>query len=69
MAIDTSAQTVIHSVASDAKSLHLNRAEERVVRAMRDAGKRGKAWMLVLCGNSAGVRIHPTLPPEWEPKQ
>jgi len=51
-----------------AKSLRLSRAEESVVMAMRQEGKRGKSWMLVLTGNSAGVRIIQTIAPRWEPK-
>ena len=67
--VDTEGQTGVYlSIAESAKSRHLSRAEERVVMAMREAGKHGKSWMLVLEGNSAGVRITQTLAPRWEPK-
>ena len=64
--IDVSSETGVYLTLEEA--LHLNRAEARVVRMMREVGRRGKSWMLVLIGNSAGVRVHETLPPRWEPK-
>jgi hypothetical protein len=66
--VDTERQTGVYSIAESAKPLRLSRAEESVVTAMREAGKRGKSWMLVLSGNSAGVRIIQTIAPRWEPK-
>jgi len=64
--IDAKDETGVYLTLEEA--LHLNRAEARVVRMMREVGRRGKSWMLVLIGNSAGVRVHETLPPRWEPK-
>ena len=64
--IDAKGETGVYLIPEEA--LHLNRAEARVVRMMREVGRRGKSWMLVLIGNSAGVRVHETLPPRWEPK-
>jgi hypothetical protein len=66
--LDTDGKTGVYSIAESAKSLRLSRAEESVVTAMRQVGKHGKSWMLVLAGNSAGVRIIQTIAPRWEPK-
>jgi len=66
--LDTDGKTGVYSMTESAKSMRLSRAEESVVMAMRQEGKRGKSWMLVLTGNSAGVRIIQTIAPRWEPK-
>jgi len=44
------------------------RGLRRAFHIMIDLYKRGKPWMLVVCGNDSGVRVHETLPPRWESK-
>jgi hypothetical protein len=44
------------------------RGLRKAFRFMMELYKRGKPWMVVVCGNDTGVRVHETLPPRWESK-
>lgn len=67
MAIDTLPNSVIES-RQEQESITPPHGLRRAFRRMMELYKRGKPWMLVICGNEAGVRVHETLPPQWEPK-